>query len=506
MRKRIVALVLLLSLAGSLIATSQMFGELDEASSSNNLAQLFLFNSILSYLRQGYVEEVDSKILIEGAIKGMLGKLDPHTTYMSPEEYKRLLSDTSGSFGGLGIEITITPEDNTLTVVAPISGTPAERKGIKARDKIIAINGESTKGIDIFDAISKMRGDPGTDCTITIKRNGIEQPFDVTITREVIDVASVRYAFMLTDKIGYLRLIRFSEDSPKEMFSALDSLYQQGMQGLVLDLRGNPGGLLDIAVDVASIFLPKGELVVYTEGRDGKNHRDYNSLGGENYASLYDYSENFENTPMVVLVDAASASASEILAGALQDEKRATIIGENTFGKALVQTIIPMPEGGTEKEPAALKMTIAHYYTPGGNMIQGKGITPDIQLKYPEYPLITTKLIIADYHRRFAQYYLDNHPTDADVILAGDTQFSQELADFALANDFHFYPKEFEETLLNAGEQFTREQIANNEPILKRLVMRELLSEMKGDQSAYFYWQQDDDWVKRATEELEKIM
>jgi carboxyl-terminal processing protease len=506
MRKRIVALALLLALAGSLVATSQMYGELDQSSSSNNLAQLFLFNTILSYLRQGYVEELDSKTLIEGAIKGMLSKLDPHTTYMSPEEYKRLLSDTSGSFGGLGIEITITPEDNTLTVVAPISGTPAERKGIKARDKIIAINGESTKGIDIYDAIDKMRGDPGTDCTITIKRAGIEQPFDVTITREIIDVPSVRYAFMLSDKIGYLRLIRFSEDTPKEMFAALDSLHQQGMQGLVLDLRGNPGGLLDIAVDVASIFLPKGKLIVYTEGRDGKNHRDYNSVGGEGYANLYNYTENFENTPMVVLVDAASASASEILAGALQDNHRAKIIGENTFGKALVQTIIPMPEGGTKEEPAALKMTIAHYYTPNGSMIQGKGITPDIPLKYPDYPLITTKLVVGDYHRRFAQYYLDNHPTDADTSLADDTQFGQEFADFALNNDFHFYPKELEETLPNAGEQFTREQIANNEPLLKRLVMRELLSEMKGDQSAYFYWQQDDDWIARAVEELGKIM
>lgn len=506
MRKKIIVLTVVLSILGSIFATSHMYAELSESSSSSHLAQLYLFNTILTYLRQGYVEEIDPQVLIEGAINGMLNQVDPYTYYMDPQQYSQLLSDYSGSFGGLGMEITITPEDNTLTVVAPIEGTPAEKRGIKTRDKIIAINGESTKDMNIYDAVSKMRGEPGTNCTITIWRNGIDEPFDVTITRAIIDVNAVRYSFMLTDEIGYLRLIRFSIDSTKELLSALDQLSREGMKGLILDLRGNPGGPLDTAVDTASIFLPRGELVVYIEGRDGKNHKDFYSPGGETYSYMYGYDRDYTQIPMVILVNEASASASEIVAGALQYNDRALIIGENTFGKALVQSLIPLPEGGSEDEPAALKMTIAHYYTPSGNLIQDTGILPDIPLEYPQHPFMASKLVSEDFHRRYAEYYSDTHPTNAVSALEKDTLFADKFADFILENDFHFYSLEEEKTLPNNGEEFVRAEIKKSEEILKRMVMRELIEDLLSIEESYYYWQEGDQWIQVAVQEMEGML
>jgi carboxyl-terminal processing protease len=329
---------------------------------------LKVFSEVLSLVRQNYVEPTESRELIFGAIRGMLESLDPHSSFMPPELYKEMQVETQGSFGGLGIEITV--RERYLTVVAPIEGTPADRAGIVAGDRIIRIDNAPTKDMTLVEAVRRLRGPKGTPVTITLLREG-QDPFDVTVTRDIIEVHSVRTSD-LGEGIGYVRLISFQERTSRELQDELKALKDKGMRGLILDLRNNPGGLLTQAVQIADLFLDKGKAIVYTEGRAKSQN-----------LSFVDQHDNPQDFPMVVLVNKGSASASEIVAGALQDHQRAVVVGTQTFGKGTVQTVIPLNDG------SGLRLTTAKYFTPNKRAIDGAGLTPDIVVEPPKPPTTT---------------------------------------------------------------------------------------------------------------------
>lgn len=324
--------------------------------------QLEVFADVLSLIETNYVDEVKPSVLVDGAINGMLRALDPHSSYMSPEMYKEMQAETEGEFGGIGIEITI--KDDILTVVAPIEDTPAWRAGIKAGDRIVKVNGDSTFDMNLMEAVRKMRGRKGEPVTITIIREGLDKPKDFTIVRDIIKVTSVK-STMLPGRWGYVRIRSFSRDVSADLRKALIKFRKENFKGMILDLRNDPGGLLNQAVAVAEQFLKLGELIVYTRGRMPNQNLEFSA---KNTTKDNSY-------PMVVLVNRGSASASEIVAGALQDLKRAVIVGVQTFGKGSVQTIIPL------KDHAGLRLTTARYYTPSGRQIHGVGIEPDIIVK-----------------------------------------------------------------------------------------------------------------------------
>jgi len=318
------------------------------------------FSNILSIVKKNYVEDVETKTLVNGAINGMLTSLDPHSAYLTPELYKDLQSDTQGRFGGLGIEITV--KGGILTVVSPIEDTPAAKAGIKPGDQIFKIEEEFTKDMSLVDAVKKMRGLRGTKINLTIRREGANDLLDFTLVRDIIRVQSVR-SRTLEPGYGYVRLAQFQERSDRDVQRALETLVAEksGLKGLVLDLRNNPGGLLTQAVRVTDMFLDSG-LIVYTEGRiEAQKQKYFAQKDG-----------TWQEFPIVVLVNGGSASASEIVAGALQDHKRAVVLGTKTFGKGSVQTILPLDDN------SALRLTTARYFTPKGRSIQATGIVPDI--------------------------------------------------------------------------------------------------------------------------------
>ena len=325
--------------------------------------KLQIFADVLEKVEQNYVDEVDMEQLIYGAIEGMLKTLDAHSSFLEPDLYKELQVETKGSFGGLGIEITI--RDGVLTIVSPIEDTPAFRAGLEAGDRIIKIDEEPTKDMSLFEAVKKMRGKKGTKITLTIFRETREEPFEVTIIRDVIKIMSVK-AKVLEKQYGYIRITQFQENTGRELKKQLQQIEAEtegGMKGLILDLRNNPGGLLDQAVLVADEFLESGK-IVYTDGRMKSQKMEF-----------YAHPQKLQHSyPIICLVNGGSASASEIVAGALQDHHRAVILGTPTFGKGSVQTIIPMQDG------SGLKLTTAQYYTPTGRVIQAKGIEPDIEV------------------------------------------------------------------------------------------------------------------------------
>lgn len=332
--------------------------------------QIDLFTEILTHIQEHYVEPVETKSLIYGAAQGMVKTLDPFSQFMEPKTNKEMRVETEGRFGGLGIRIAI--QDEWLTVMSPIVGTPAWRLGIIPEDRIVKIEGESTYGITTAQAVEKLRGDPGTKVTITISREGVKEPMDFTITREEIKIHSVK-SKMLTEEIGHLRIIEFNAQTSQDVSQGLVELSEKGMKSLVLDLRNNPGGLLNSAVNVSKNFIGDGKMIVYTKGRTEKR-MDYLADGPAPYGE----------TPLVVLINRGSASGSEIVAGALQDHKRALLIGTTTFGKASVQSVIQLQDG------SGLRLTTAKYYTPLGRGIHrdpktGKGgILPDISLDIPK--------------------------------------------------------------------------------------------------------------------------
>lgn len=450
------ALILLISL-GSYQAVQAI-------QDTNIYKSLQLFNQVFNMVKTKYVEDVNSESLIEGAIKGMLFDLDPHSNYLDNDAYSEMKEDHEGEFSGLGIQISV--RDGILTVVSPIEGTPAYDMGIQAGDKIIEIEGESTEGITTDGAIKKLRGPKGTKVEITISREGEEEPFSLTITRDRIPIHSVPYHFMIDSDIGYVRVTRFAKNTLSELTDSLDDLRKQGMQSLILDLRNNPGGYLSQAVDVADLFLPAKRLVVSTKGRIHGSSEEYNSYRDNQY----------EDIPVIVVVNEGSASASEIVAGAVQDWDRGLILGKRTFGKGLVQRVYELQP---DKEKA-LKLTIAQYYTPSGRLIQrdyhksrtdyykergtetgdttdvkftsigrevmgGGGILPDLIVDSDTLTTMMTKLYRQRAFFDFAVTYKSDHdiPPDWEVTQESIDLFKTYLDEI----EFEYEPADFEANL-----------------------------------------------------------
>ncbi len=375
----------------------------------NDYESIELFTDVMSIIKKSYVEEVDTKKLIYGAINGMLSSLDPHSSFMPPDTYKEMKIDTKGAFGGLGIEISI--KDGVLTVISPIEDTPAFKAGIKSGDMILKIDDKFTKDLNINDAVKRMRGQKGSKVTLTIMREGFEKPKEFPLIRDIIQVRSVRFHLM-DDGYGYVRIAQFQEKTDEDLTKALKTMrdeYKSELKGLVLDMRNDPGGLLDQAVRVADHFVPEGQMIVYTEGREKDSKMQFTAKrGGKEF-----------NYPIVVLINGGSASASEIVAGALQDHKRAIILGTQSFGKGSVQTIIPL------SDDSGLRLTTARYYTPKGRSIQAKGITPDIVVEAVELPKTTAKKDAL--HLR--EKDLENHFESEDKSAAGDVKKDDKKAD-----------------------------------------------------------------------------
>jgi len=346
-----------------------------EAAAPLPIEELRTFADVFNAIKMGYVEPVEDKKLITQAISGMLTGLDPHSQYLDADAFKDLQVNTHGEFGGLGIEVGM--EDGFVKVISPIEDTPAFRAGIQAGDLIVKLDDTPVKGMTLSDAVKRMRGKPKTQITLTIARKGETKPLVITLTREVIKVQSVK-SKMIEPGYAYVRLTQFQEDTAGKLVEHLNRLWKQGpVKGLVLDLRNDPGGLLHGAIGVSAAFLPPNVLVTSTDGRTEDAKRKYNAspedyLRGSRTDFLKDLPPGAKTVPMVVLVNGGSASASEIVAGALQDHKRAVVMGTQTFGKGSVQTILPLANN------TAIKLTTARYYTPSGRSIQAKGIVPDI--------------------------------------------------------------------------------------------------------------------------------
>jgi carboxyl-terminal processing protease len=364
-----IALVVCLFVIGDLAV------ERAQALPDDTYKELQTFANVLAIVQKNYVEPVSTKRLVNGAITGMLSSLDPHSAYLTPDLYRDLEVETRGSFGGLGIEITV--KNDVLTVVSPIEGTPAYKAGIKPGDQIIKINDDFTKGMTLTDAVKMMRGPRGSKIELTLHREGIPDLFTVSVTRDVIKIKSVK-AKELKDGYGYVRITSFQDGTSDDVEKALDKIRKEDgghVKGLVLDLRDNPGGLLNQAVSVSGEFLDGG-MVVYTQGRLPSQQQKY----------FAHKKPDFRDYPMVVLVNGGSASASEIVAGALQDQRRAIIEGTQTFGKGSVQTILPLDND------SALRLTTARYYTPNGRSIQAVGITPDVVVEPPKPTLASLEI------------------------------------------------------------------------------------------------------------------
>lgn len=325
--------------------------------------QIELFSDTLAIIQREYVDDTKPKDLIYGSLKGMLSSLDPHSQFMDPDTYNELKVDTEGKFGGLGIEITI--KDGLLTVITPIEDTPAWKAGIKANDHIVKINGELTREMTLTDAVKKMRGTPGETVNLTVLRDAENKLLDFKITRAIIKIRDIKHALILEEGIGYIRLTEFRENTLQEFNNALSNLSKRRMNALIIDLRNNPGGLLDVAVKISGKFIEPNKMIVYTKGR-GKN---------QDLKFYSDAKNTILDLPLVALINEGSASGSEIVAGALQDYKRAIIIGTKSFGKGSVQTVIPLGDG------SGLRLTTSHYFTPSGKIIHGKGVTPDIVIE-----------------------------------------------------------------------------------------------------------------------------
>ena len=377
------------------------------------------FAEVFAKIKKDYVENVEDRVLLEYAIRGMLEGLDPHSSYLDEEAYLNLQEGTSGEFGGLGIEVGM--EDGFIKVISPIDDTPAQKAGLQAGDLVIRLDDTPVKGMSLNDAVSRMRGEPGTDITLTIIRDGADKPLKVTITRDVIKVKSVRTQ-ILEPGFGYLRISHFQSRTAEDARAALQELKQDNdgrLEGLILDLRNNPGGILSAAVGVSDLFLDQG-LIVYTEGRIDDSKLRFNAKPAE----------LLDNAPVVVLVNAGSASASEIVAGALQDHKRAIIMGQKTFGKGSVQTVLPVSNA------AALKLTTARYYTPSGRSIQVSGIEPDValvrvrveSLEDEEQNFITEENL----SRRLDNNTEENQDEDEEAAQTGQDTVAQLTEDYAL--------------------------------------------------------------------------
>ncbi|MFA6358201.1 MAG: S41 family peptidase [Candidatus Omnitrophota bacterium] len=328
--------------------------------------QVEVFSDTLAIIQKEYVDETKTKDLINGALKGMLASLDPYSQFMDQDAFNELKVDTQGKFGGLGIEITI--KDGLLTVITPIEDTPAWKAGIKSNDHIVKINDVLTRDMSLTDAVKKMRGKPGEVVNLSILRDTEKKVLEFKIIRDIIKIKDIKYVGILANGVGYIRLSEFRENTLQEFNNALSTLSKQGMKALIVDLRNNPGGLLDVAVKITGRFLAPNKLIAYTKSRQKDQNLEFFSESKNTIIDL----------PLAILINEGSASGSEIVAGALQDYKRAIIIGTKSFGKGSVQTIIPLGDG------LALRLTTSHYFTPSGKIIHGKGVIPDILVEKSE--------------------------------------------------------------------------------------------------------------------------
>ncbi len=370
MRRRfIISLVFLV--VGLFIFASIASSNADKKKKDDLYRQVGIFSDTLAIIQSDYVDETKPKDLIYGALKGMLASLDPHSQFMDPDTYNELKVDTEGKFGGLGIEITI--KDGLLTIITPIEDTPAWRAGLKPLDRIVKIDNDITRDMTLTEAVKRMRGKPGEAVNLTILRENEKKILEFKIVRAIIKIKDIKQALILEDGIGYIRLVEFRENTSKDMDLVLNNLSKQGLNALILDLRNNPGGLLEAAAQVTGKFIPKGKLVVYTKGR--KDRQTLEFFSESNHPML--------NLPMAVLINEGSASGSEIVAGAFKDYKRAIIIGAKSFGKGSVQSVIPLSDG------SALKLTTSKYFTPKGKEIHGKGVMPDIVVEEDKQGVFT---------------------------------------------------------------------------------------------------------------------
>ncbi len=355
--------IFLLSGLGILSVVTLAVCQMDQKTKDDLYSQIELFSYALTTIQSEYVDEKTPKDLIYGSLKGMLSSLDAHSQFLDPDDYKELKTETQGKFGGLGIEISI--RDGLLTIVTPLEDTPAWRAGLRPGDRIVKIEDQLTKDLSLSDAVKKLRGDPGTKVTITVLREEEFKIHEFTITREIIQIQDVKDTMILENNIGYVRLTEFREESHAEFVKALTKLKELGTDGLILDLRNNPGGLLNVAIKITEEFLPAGEIIVSTKGRHAS----------QDIISKSTNTDHVTDWPMVVLINEGSASGSEILAGALKDDKRAVIVGSKSFGKGSVQSVIPLPDG------SGLRLTTSKYFTPAGISIHGIGIKPDVEVK-----------------------------------------------------------------------------------------------------------------------------
>ena len=386
MKKRLFYAAFIACLGGYVFVGSQVF-EAGAAKDKSDDAyeQLELFSRVLERVRRDYADgdKLTYEDLVHGALKGMLNTLDPHSEFMEPVAFDELKEDTEGQFSGVGMQVA--QRDDQLVVVAPMEDTPAFEAGIMSGDRIVRIDGKSAEGMTVGDAVKLLRGQAGTKVTVAVARVGVEEPKEFPLVRERIQVFTAkdinnRREFPLDDsKVGYVRLTQFGEKTADELEEALQKLERQGMKALVLDLRGNPGGLLDQAVSVSEKFVEKGKPIVSTKGRNPSNDVERHASGGGR-------KRTGDKLPMAILVNAGSASASEIVSGALQDLKRAVVVGEQSFGKGSVQSVMPLPDG------SALRLTTAKYYTPSQKVIHGQGITPDIVVPLSEDEEIAIQL------------------------------------------------------------------------------------------------------------------
>jgi carboxyl-terminal processing protease len=408
-------LVALGLVAGTLLALNLPAIAQREAKAPLPVEELRQFSEVFSAIKSAYVEPVEDKKLITEAINGMLAGLDPHSSYLDAEGFKELTIGTQGEFGGLGIEVGV--EDGFVKVITPIDDTPAARAGIKSGDLIIKIDGTPARGMSLSDAVKRMRGKPHTNIVLELARKGEAKPMVVSLVRETIKVQSVR-SKMIEPGYGYVRVSQFQEHTGELLAKQLEALYKNGpLKGLVLDMRNDPGGLLNSAVGVSAAFLPSNALVVSTDGRtEDAKHKFFASAEDYLRGTREDYLRNLppgvKTVPMTVLVNDSTASASEIVAGALQDYKRAIIMGSQTFGKGSVQTIIPLGNN------TAIKLTTARYYTPNGRSIQVKGVTPDIVVDDPDAPPPSVRIREADLEKHLINEKDPEAPASVPVVPA----------------------------------------------------------------------------------------
>jgi len=364
--------------------------------------ELEIFAEGLAVIENKYVEEKPSHDLIYGAMSGMLMALDSYSQFLTPEDYKNLLVETEGKFGGLGIEITI--RDGLLTIVSPIEDTPAWSKGIEAGDIIVKINGDLTKNITLHDAVNSLRGDPGTEVTLTLLRERTKTLEDITLTRDIIKIKDIKHAMILENRIGYIKIAEFREKTADDMSKALKRLSKEGLDGLIIDVRYNPGGLLTSAIDISSQFIEDGKVVVSTKSRS-EPERIYTSVP---------FRTKYLDIPIIVLINKGSASGSEILAAALRENNKAVLVGETSFGKGSVQTIIPLSDG------SAMRLTTSKYYTPNGTSIHEKGVEPDIVLEHKVSEGTDEAKKEEDMFKRLEQEKEFDYKKDSEIVRAID--------------------------------------------------------------------------------------